>query len=114
MLKKTLVRLKRKIRVRVKISWTPLRPRLAVYRSNANIYAQLIDDTTGNVLCASSDMKMKKEGNKIEMAKKVGEDIAKVALEKWVNEIVFDRGGFLYHGRVKALAEWARAGWLKF
>jgi large subunit ribosomal protein L18 len=59
-------------------------------------------------------MKMKKEGNKIEMAKKVGEDIAKVALEKWVNEIVFDRGGFLYHGRVKALAEWARAGWLKF
>ncbi len=114
MLKKTLVRLKRKLRVRVKITGTLSRPRLSVYRSNINIYAQLVDDTTGQILCSASDLKMKKEWTKVEMAKKVGEDIAKIAIEKGLKEIVFDRGWFLYHGRVKALAEGARTGWLKF
>lgn len=114
MLKKTLVRLKRKLRVRVKITGTLSKPRLSVYKSNANIYAQLVDDTTGQILWATSDLKMKKDWTKAEMAKKVGEEIAKIGLEKWVKEIVFDRGWFLYHGRVKALADGARTGWLKF
>ncbi len=114
MLQKTLKRLRRKNRVRAKISGTAVRPRLAVFRSNANIYAQLIDDVSGKTLCASSDLKMKKEGTKTEMATKVGTDVANKINELKIEAIVFDRGWFAYHGRVKALAEAVRAAWLKF
>ncbi len=103
-------------RIRGKISGTPQRPRLAVFRSNAEIYAQLIDDTTG-VTVLSSSTKSKsftRTGNKVEQSKAVGMEIAKLALAKDITEVVFDRGGFLYHGRVKALAEGAREGGLKF
>lgn len=114
MLEKNLKRLRRKIRIRAKISGTITRPRLSVFRSNTHIYAQLIDDTKGVTLWAASDLKLKKEGTKTDMAKKVWEAIAKIALEKWIKEVVFDRGWFLYHGRVKALADAAREFWLKF
>ena len=112
-------RMKRHTRVRGKISGTPERPRLNVYRSNANIYAQIIDDVNGVTLAAASslDKELKAElangGNK-DAAKKVGEALAKRALEKGIEEVCFDRGGFLYHGRVAALAEGAREGGLKF
>jgi len=86
------LRLRRQIRIRAKISGTASRPRLSIYRSNTNIYAQLIDDTTGKTLGAASDLKMKKEGTKVEMSKKVGEAIAKVAKEQKIDTVVFDRG----------------------
>lgn len=114
MLKKVLNRLRRKAKVRAKLSGTTSKPRLSIYRSNSNIYAQIIDDTTGKTLAASSDLKMKKEGTKVEMAKKVGADIASKAKGAKVKEVVFDRGGFAYHGRVKALAEGARENGLTF
>ncbi|MDP2089968.1 MAG: 50S ribosomal protein L18 [Candidatus Gracilibacteria bacterium] len=114
MLHKTLKRLRRKNRIRSKISGTELKPRLAVYRSNTNIYAQLIDDTAGKTLTSFSDLKLDKAGTKTEMSKKVGEEMAKKVLDLKITEIVFDRGGFAYHGRVKALAEALRAGGLKF
>lgn len=114
MLAKFAKRLRRKERIRAKISWTSARPRLSIYRSNANIYAQLIDDVTGVTLCSSSDLKMEKTGTKTEMAQKVGEEIATKAKSLNVSEIVFDRGGFAYHGRVKALADAARTAGLKF
>lgn len=114
MLHKTLKRLRRKNRIRSKISWTELKPRLAVYRSNTNIYAQLIDDTAWKTLTSFSDLKLDKAGTKTEMSKKVGEEMAKKVLDLKITEIVFDRGGFAYHGRVKALAEALRAWGLKF
>lgn len=114
MLQKTLKRLRRHAKIRTQISGTASRPRLAIFRSNSNIYAQLIDDTTGKTLGAVSDLKMKKEGTKVEMSKKVGAEIAKVASGLKIEEVVFDRGGFSYHGRVKALADAAREGGLKF
>ena len=114
MLKKVLNRLRRQVKIRSKISWTATRPRLSIYRSNSNIYAQVIDDITGKTLVASSDLKIKKEGTKTEMAKKVWLDIAKKSLDAKITDVVFDRGGFAYHGRVKALADSAREGWLKF
>lgn len=113
MLKKQLNRISRHNRVRSKISGTPKRPRLAVFRSNSHISAQLIDDTTGKTLASSSDLKIKK-GSKVEMATKVWEDIAKKAKDLKLKEIVFDRGWFSYHGRVKALADAAREWGLKF
>ena len=112
-------RMKRHTRVRGKISGTPERPRLNVYRSNANIYAQIIDDVNGVTLAAASslDKELKGEiaygGNK-EAAKKVGEALAKRALAKGIEEVAFDRGGFLYHGRVAELAAGAREAGLKF
>ena len=112
-------RMKRHTRVRGKISGTPERPRLNVYRSNANIYAQIIDDVNGVTLAAASslDKELKGEiaygGNK-EAAKKVGEALAKRALAKGIEEVCFDRGGFLYHGRVAELAAGAREAGLKF
>ena len=109
-------RLKRRARVRGKISGTAQRPRLSVFRSAKHIYAQIIDDTNGVTLCAASSMDKDFEGfggNK-EAAKKVGAAIAKKAVEKGITEVVFDRGGYLYHGRVKELAEAAREGGLKF
>ena len=112
-------RVKRHARVRKNLFGTPERPRLCVYRSNKNISAQVIDDVNGVTLAAASslDKDLKAElangGNK-DAAKKVGEALAKRALEKGIEEVCFDRGGFLYHGRVAALAEGAREGGLKF
>ena len=112
-------RVKRHERVRKNLYGTPERPRLCVYRSNTNISAQIIDDVNGTTLVAASslDKELKAEvgygGNK-EAAKKVGAALAKRALEKGIEEVCFDRGGFLYHGRVAELAEGAREGGLKF
>lgn len=114
MLPKIERKIRRQKRVRARISWTPTKPRLAVFKSNTSIYAQLIDDTTGTTLCSASSLKIKKAGTKSEAAKKVWEEIAKLALKSELTQVVFDRGGFSYHGRVKALAEWAREGGLKF
>ncbi len=116
---KSLSRLKRKIRVRKKITGASDRPRLNIFRSAKHIYAQLIDDTNGCTLAAIStlvaDVKgdVKYTGN-IEAAKRVGASIAKVALEKGITSVVFDRNGFLYHGRIKALADSARENGLSF
>jgi large subunit ribosomal protein L18 len=109
-------RLKRHRRVRGKISGTAERPRLSVFRSESNIYAQIIDDVAGNTLVAASSVEKGFEGNggNIEAAKKVGAMVAERALQKGIEEVVFDRGGYVYHGRVAALAEGAREGGLKF
>ena len=112
-------RLKRHARVRKNLIGTPEKPRLCVFRSNKNISCQIIDDVNGNTLVSAStvDKELKAEigygGNK-EAARKVGEAIAKRALAKGIEEVAFDRGGFLYHGRVKELAEGARSAGLKF
>ena len=109
-------RLKRQTRVLGKITVTPERPRLNVFRSNANIYAQIIDDVNGVTLVAANTLEKDFEGTtgNIEAAKKVGQIVAQRALEKGINEVVFDRNGYLYHGRVAALAEGAREAGLKF
>lgn len=102
--------------MRAKISGTASRPRLCVFRSLANIYAQVIDDTTGNTLVSASSVEKDfgvYGGNK-DAAKKVGELVAKRAAEKGITDVVFDRGGYIYHGRVKELAEAAREAGLKF
>ena len=108
-------RLHRHVRVRSKISGTPERPRFDVFRSNANIYAQIIDDTTGTTLVSASSVEKDfgYGGNK-DAAKKVGLLIAERAVKKGITEVVFDRGGYIYHGRVKELAEGAREGGRKF
>jgi len=108
------LRLRRQIRIRAKISGTASRPRLSIYRSNTNIYAQLIDDTTGKTLGAASDLKLEKSGTKVEMSKKVGTAIAKIAADQKITTVVFDRGWFAYHGRVQALADSAREAGLQF
>ncbi len=108
-------RKKRHARVRAKISGTTERPRLCVYRSNANISAQIIDDTKGVTLAAASSYEKDfGTGSNKEAAKKVGALIAERAIAKGISEVVFDRGGYLYHGRVLELAEGARAAGLKF
>ena len=109
-------RIKRHNRVRGKISGTAERPRLSVFRSENNIYAQIIDDVAGNTLCSASTVEKGFEGNggNIEAAKKIGNKIAERALAKGIEEVVFDRGGYIYHGRVQALAEGARESGLKF
>lgn len=108
-------RIKRHERVRGKISGTPERPRLCVYRSDSNIYAQVIDDVAGCTLCAASSIeKGFTGGGNIEDAKKIGLILAERAAAKGIEEVVFDRGGYIYHGRVQALAEGAREGGLKF
>ena len=108
-------RLKRHKRVRGKISGTPEMPRLNVFRSEANIYAQVIDDVQGVTLASASSMDkdFNAYGGNVEAAKKVGEAIAKKCLEKGITEVVYDRGGFVYQGRVQALAEGAREAGLK-
>jgi large subunit ribosomal protein L18 len=108
-------RLRRHARVRTKISGTAERPRLDVFRSSRHIYAQIIDDEAGVTLVSAStmDKDFTEYGGNIDAAKAVGEKIAKAALEKGITEVVFDRGGYIYHGRVKALAEGAREGGLK-
>ncbi len=117
MVKREIRRKKIHWRIRKKIIGSLGRPRLAVYRSNSEIYAQLIDDLQGHTLCASSSMQKEIAGvkvNKSEMSKLVGIDIAKKAVAAGISECVFDRGGNLYHGRIKALADGAREGGLKF
>ena len=109
-------RVKRHNRVRGKISGTAERPRLCVFRSESNIYAQIIDDAAGCTLAAASSVEKGFEGNggNVEAAKKVGAKVAERALQKGIEEVVFDRGGYIYHGRGAALAEGAREGGLKF
>jgi len=109
-------RIKRHNRVRGKISGTAERPRLCVFRSENHIYAQIVDDVAGNTLAAASTVEKSFEGlgSNIEAAKKIGATIAERALQKGIEEVVFDRGGYIYHGRVQALAEGAREGGLKF
>ncbi len=102
-----------KARIRGKISGTAQRPRLSVFRSNKAIYVQVIDDLAGNTLVAASSKGIA-EGTKTEIAAKVGEEIAKKAREKGITEVVFDRNGYLFHGRVKSLADAARKAGLKF
>ena len=109
-------RLKRHARVRAKISGTPERPRLCVYRSNANISVQIIDDVNGNTLVSASTLEktFTEYGGNKDAAKAIGKLIAERAIEKGITEVVFDRGGYVYHGRVQELAEGAREGGLKF
>lgn len=109
-------RARRHARVRAKVSGTAACPRLNVFRSAKHIYAQVIDDVNGTTLCAASSMEKGFEGNggNVEGAKKVGEMLASACKEKGIEEVVFDRGGYVYHGRVQALAEGAREGGLKF
>lgn len=112
-------RKKRHQRIRNHISGTPAKPRLTVYKSNANIYAQLVDDVEGKTIIACSTLEKEvSEGldstSNQEAAKKVGETVAKRALDQGIEEIVFDRSGYIYHGKVKALADGAREAGLKF
>lgn len=111
---KTDRRNKIKLRVRGKIKGTTDCPRLTVFRSNKQIYAQVIDDLTGKTVAAASSLKLTEAAPKKEIAAKVGELVAKKAQEAGVTSVVFDRNGYLYHGRVKELAEGARNGGLKF
>ena len=114
---KNVTRQKRHLRIRQNLAGTAARPRLNVFRSNKQIYAQVIDDTTGNTLCSASsldkDLKLANGGN-AEAAAKVGTLVAKRALALKIEAVVFDRGGYVFHGRVKALADAARAAGLKF
>mgnify|MGYP000319864101 FL=1 len=113
---KNLARLKRHKRVRGKIMGTAVRPRMNVFRSRTNIYAQVIDDISGKTLVSASSLDKEIEGyggNK-EAARKVGQLIAKRAIDNKIESVVFDRGGYVFHGRVKELAEGAREGGLKF
>ncbi len=121
--KKVLARLRRKRRVRKKIFGTSERPRLSVFRSCKHIYAQIIDDVQGRTLVAASSLtpeirqrlaELKKEGGKTAVARAVGELIGKRAIEAGIKKVCFDRGGYKYHGRVKALADGARAAGLEF
>jgi large subunit ribosomal protein L18 len=109
-------RLRRHKRIRGKISGTPEFPRLCVYRSLANIYAQVIDDVSGKTLASASslDEKVNGEGSKKEIAKEVGKLVAERAKAAGVENVVFDRGGYVYHGRIQELADGAREGGLKF
>ena len=117
--RKKLAKLKRKKRVRSRVVGTSGRPRLNVFRSLKHIYAQAVEDTSGKTLVSASTMSPELKGSfrcpgNAEAAKKVGELIAKKCLEKGIQKVVFDRSGYLYHGRIKALAEAARAGGLIF
>lgn len=107
-------RSRRHRRVRVHVEGTPQRPRLAVFRSLNHIYAQLIDDAQGRTLAAASTLEQKAKGNGVAQATEVGKSIAAKAKAAGVSQVVFDRGGFLYHGRIKALADAAREAGLEF
>ncbi len=117
---RALHRQKIKERIRKKVFGTPERPRFTVYRSLKHIFAQIIDDTTGSTLVAASTLskdlreELKEIKNRIELAKHVGKAAAKKALEKNIQKVVFDRNGYMFHGKVKALADGAREGGLKF
>ncbi len=113
---KTLRRNKIRKSIRKRVKGTSERPRLSVFRSNKDIYVQVIDDLGGQTLVAASSREkgVASKGTKIEKSKSVGMELAKRAIEKGISQVVFDRGGYLYHGRVKALADGAREGGLKF
>ena len=111
---KNVMRTKRHRKIRQTLAGTATTPRLCVFRSNTSIYAQLIDDEKGVTLASSSSLELKQKNNNLEAAKAVGQDIAKKAKEAKIKTVVFDRGGYLYHGRVKALAEAARENGLEF
>lgn len=115
MINKRIKKSKRHIRVRKKIAGTQKVPRLVVFRSNKHVYAQLINDANGVTIVAASDQKLAKvKVNKMELAKKVGLNLANLALKKNIKNVVFDRAGYKYHGRVKALADASRGGGLNF
>lgn len=104
-----------KLSIRHKIEGTPARPRLSVFKSNKAIYAQLVDDSKGHTLLAASSKDIKEKGGvNLEISKNVGKKVAEQAIASGIKEIVFDRNGYLYHGNIKALAEGAREGGLKF
>jgi large subunit ribosomal protein L18 len=108
---------RRKRRIRAKVTGTTERPRLTVFRSSHHIYAQVVDDSQGTTLAAASSHHKKQaalEGNKSAIAATVGEQLAKACADKGIEQVVFDRNGYIYHGRVKALADGARKGGLKF
>lgn len=107
-------RLRRHHRVRKRVSGSAERPRLAVFRSNRHIYAQVINDLTGSTVVSASTLKLSVEGDKKTAARKVGEEIAKRAKAAGVSKVVFDRGGNLYHGRVREVADGAREAGLEF
>ncbi len=115
---KTITRMKRKVRVRKKVKGSTERPRLNVFKSARHIYAQIIDDSKGSTLVAASSMSGSatdiSNGGNIAAASFVGKEVARLALEKGISSVVFDRNGFLYHGRIKALAEAAREAGLNF
>ena len=116
---KSKIRVNKHRRIRNRLSGTPERPRLAVFRSNNHMYAQIIDDTVGNTLVAASTVEKEvkaelKKTNDVEAAAYLGKVIAKRAMDKGITEVVFDRGGFLYHGKIAALAEAAREAGLVF
>lgn len=114
MLQKQVNRLRRKARVRSQISGTAARPRFSIFRTTTHIYAQLIDDEAWKTLCSASDLKINQKGTKTELAQLVGKQIAEAAQEQKISNVVFDRGGFRYHGRVQALADAAREAGLQF
>jgi large subunit ribosomal protein L18 len=112
--KKVTGRARRKLRIRKKVQGTAQRPRLAVFRSSKHIYAQVIDDAQGTTIAHASSVAAPGAGNKVDVAKSVGNAVAKACIDKGVEQVVFDRGGYRYHGRVRALAESAREAGLKF
>src|SRR6202046_1432928 len=105
--KRTAIRQRRHARIRTKLAGTTERPRLNVYRSLNHIYAQVIDDQTGQTLVSASSIKLKTGGN-VAAAKEIGKAVAEAAVKQGIKKVVFDRGGYLYHGRIKALADAAR------
>lgn len=111
---RTVNRVTKKIRIRKTVKGTDVRPRLCVYRSGKHIYAQIINDNLGTTVITSSSLTIEKKVPGIEQAKQVGIAVAKAALAKNIKEVVFDRNGFIYHGRVKSLADGAREGGLNF
>lgn len=111
---KRIKRVIRHNRVRSRVLGTAKRPRLSVFRANRHIYVQLIDDSAGKTLASVSSLELKSKGKKSDKAKAVGKAMAEKALAAQITNVVFDRGGYKYHGRVKALAEGAREGGLKF
>ena len=114
MLKKQIKRTRIHTKIRKRVSGTASRPRLSIFRSNKHMYAQLINDETGKVLISVSDFKMKSKKGKVEQSMEIGKQMAKEALAKKIESVVFDRGGNRYHGRIKAVADGAREGGLKF
>lgn len=109
-------RITRKLRIKSKVSGTAARPRLSVFRSNTHIYGQIVDDEKGITLVSVSDLKLSKKDKvtKTQVAEQIGEELAKKALVKKIKKVTFDRNGFVYHGRIKAIAEGARKGGLEF
>ena len=111
--RRSVARLKNKVRIRKKVSGTSERPRLTVFRSSKHVYAQIVDDVSGKTIASASSLKEGGKCNK-EIAKKIGEEVAKASMSKDIKSVVFDRSGYVYHGRVQAVADGAREAGLKF